>query len=89
MNLKAGEPDVIEKLAVLTELLPSNAMVSSLRWSESSVDLMIQSEAENLDLPALLRRVPYWKVGQLQQRRMGDTVTMITLKLVPNEEAAR
>lgn len=89
VNLKAGEPDVIEKLAVLTELLPSNAMVSSLRWSESSVDLMIQSEAENLDLPALLRRVPYWKVGQLQQRRMGDTVTMITLKLVPNEEAAR
>ena len=89
VNLKAGEPEVIEKLAVLTELLPSNAMVSSLRWSESSVDLMIQSEAENLDLPALLRRVPYWKVGQLQQRRMGDTVTMITLKLVPNEEAAR
>ena len=89
VNLKAGEPEVIEKLAMLTELLPSNAMVSSLRWSESSVDLMIQSEAENLDLPSLLRRVPYWKVGQLQQRRMGDTVTMITLKLVPNEEAEK
>ena len=89
VNLEAGEPEVIEKLAVLTELLPTNAMVSSLRWSESSVDLMIQSAAENLDLPSLLRRVPYWKVGQLQQRRMGDTVTMITLKLVPNEEAAK
>lgn len=89
VNLKAGEPEVVEKLAVLTELLPSNAMVSSLRWSESSVDLVIQSEAENLDLPSLLRRVPYWKIGQLQQRRMGDTVTMITLKLLPNEEAAK
>ena len=66
-----------------SDLLPANVMVSSLRWSETSLDLMLQSEAENLDLPALLRRLPYWKVGQLQQRRMGDTVSMITLKLVP------
>ncbi len=87
VNLRAGEPDVLAKLAALTAILPSNVLVSSLRWSESSLDLMLQSEAENLDLPALLRRLPYWKVSQLQQRRMGDTVTMITLKLVSAEEA--
>ena len=39
--------------------------------------------------PATIITADLWKVGQLQQRRMGDTVTMITLKLVPNEEAAR
>ena len=83
VGLAAGEPEVLAKLAALTSVLPANVMVSSLRWSETSLDLMLQSEAENLDLPALLRRLPYWKVGQLQQRRMGDTVSMITLKLVP------
>lgn len=89
VSLAAGEPDVLPKLAALTSILPSNVMVSSLRWSESSVDLMLQSEADNLDLPSLFRRIPYWKIGQLQQRRMGDTVTMITLKLVPAGEASK
>lgn len=89
VGLSAGEPEVLAKLAALTSILPSNVMVSSLRWSESSLDLMLQSEADNLDLPALLRRLPYWKIGQLQQRRMGDTVTMITLKLVPAGETAK
>ena len=83
VNSSAGEADVLAKLAALTSILPSNVMVSSLRWSESSLDLMLQSEAENLDLAALFRRLPYWKVSQLQQRRMGDTVTMVTVKLVP------
>lgn len=83
VGLAAGESRVLAKLAALTSILPSNVMVSSLRWSETSLDLMLQSEAENLDLPALLRRLPYWKISQLQQRRMGDTVSMITLKLVP------
>ncbi|MDR0933179.1 MAG: hypothetical protein LBM70_09210 [Victivallales bacterium] len=89
VNLKVGESDVIGKLAVLTGILPPNAMVSSLRWSESSLDLVIQCEDESLDLPSLLRRVPYWKIDQLQQRRMGDVVTMSTLKLIPNPEAAK
>lgn len=83
VSLSAGEADVLPKLAALTSILPPNVMVSSLRWSESSVDLMLQSEADTLDLPSLFHRIPYWKIGQLQQRRMGDTVTMITLKLVP------
>ncbi|MPN10573.1 hypothetical protein SDC9_157868 [bioreactor metagenome] len=87
--LSAGEAEVLAKLAALTSILPSNVMVSSLRWSESSLDLMLQSEAENLDLPALLRKLPYWKIAQLQQRRMGDTVTMITLKLQPAREEAK
>jgi len=89
VGISAGEADVLAKLAALTSILPSNAMVSSLRWSESSLDLMLQSEAENLDLPSLLRRLPYWKISQLQQRRMGDTVTMITLKLVPVGETSK
>jgi len=89
VGLNAGESEALAKLAALTSILPSNVMVSSLRWSESSLDLMLQSEAENLDLPSLLRRLPYWKISQLQQRRMGDTVTMITLKLIPAGETSK
>lgn len=89
VNLKAGEPKVVEKIATLTGLLPSNVMVSSFRLAEGSLDLVLMSEAESLDLPALLKRVPYWKIGQLQQRRMGDSANSITLKLVPAEEGKK
>ncbi len=89
VNLSAGEEDVVGKLALLTGLLPSNVLVSSLRWSEGSIDLILQTEAENFDAAALFRRIPGWKIGQLQQRRQGDTVNVITLKLVPAEGGAK
>ncbi len=88
VTLKAGENGVIPFLAEFTRLLPSNVMASSLRWGESSIDLILQSEAENLDLPPLLNRLTGWKISQLQQRRFGSTVSIITLKLVPEDEEA-
>lgn len=87
-QLSAGEHEVIRKLADFTMLLPSNVMVSSLRWSEGSLDLMLQSEAENLDLASLVKKLKYWKISQLQQRRWGSSgATMITLKLTAAEES--
>ena len=87
LNQKPGENDVIGRLAALSRILPSNVMVQSLRWSDSSVDLMLRSEAENLNLPQLLKPLTYWKIAQLQERRRNNDVTSsITLKLVPTGE---
>ena len=85
LNQKPADNQIIERIADLSRLLPNNVMVQSLRWSDNSVDLMLRSEAENLNLPQLLKPLTYWKVAQLQERRRNNDVTrMITLKLVPS-----
>ena len=87
LNQKAGEANIIGKLADLSRLLPKNVMIQSLRWTDSSVDLMLRSEAENLNMHQLLKELPYWKIAQLQERRRNNDVTRnITLKLVPAGE---
>ena len=87
VEITAGESDVIGKLAALSERLPENVLVSSMRWSDSGVDLQLQSENANINLPELLKPLNFWKIGNLQQRQMwGSDVTSINLRLVPNVE---
>ena len=79
-----GEHDVLGTFARISGILPRTVMVSSLRWSDSGIDLVMQSEEGNLDVQAILRPLTAWKIGQLQQRQFGDSaVTTITVKLVP------
>lgn len=87
VNQSAGEHDVIGKLAGFSSVLPNNVMVMNLRWTDSSVDLTMRSEAESLNVPEMLRPLKFWKMEQIQQRRRNNDVTsMIMLKLVPAEE---
>ena len=87
LNQKPGENNLIARLADLSALLPENVMVQSLRWTDNAVDLTLRSEAENLNLPQLLKPLTYWKIAQLQERRRNNDVTRnITLKLVPSGE---
>ena len=80
----AGDPDVIAKFALICNALPGNVLVSNVRWTENSVDMLLQCEDAKLDLPRIINPLGYWKIGQLQQRQYGDSaVATITLKLVP------
>ena len=88
--ISAGESDIIGKLAAFSRLLPENVLVSSMRWSDSGVDLQLQSENANINLPELLKPLNFWKIGNLQQRQMwGSDVTSITLRLVPNTDEGK
>ena len=87
VEISAGESDVVGKLAALSRLLPENVLVSNLRWSDSGVDLQLQSENAGINLPMLLKPLNFWKVGNLQQRQMWNSdVTSINLRLVPNTD---
>jgi hypothetical protein len=87
VGINAGESDIIGKLAAFSRLLPENVLVSSMRWNDSGVDLQLQSENANINLPELLKPLNFWKIGNLQQRQMcGSDVTSITLRLVPNTD---
>lgn len=84
----SGDPDVIQKFALLSNALPGNVLVSSIRWSENSIDMILQCEDAKLDLPGIINPLGIWKIGQLQQRQTGDSaVATITLKLVPIKKA--
>ena len=86
LNLNPGEKELKGKLADLSSTLPGNILVTSIRWNESGVELQLQSTAAESNISSAIRKLPYWKIGQLQQRRWGNsTSTMITLKLVPAE----
>jgi hypothetical protein len=59
---------------------------TSLRWNEGGVELQLQGLDVQTDLSGAFRSLPYWKIGQLQQRRFGNSESiMITLKLIPAE----
>ena len=80
----AGDPDVVAKLAMLSNALPGNVLVSYIRWSDSGIDMTLQSEDTKIDLPGIINPLGLWKIGQLQQRQTGDSaVATISLKLVP------
>ena len=86
LNLKSGEKELSGKLADLSAVLPENALVTSFRCHENGIDLQIQTVADQNKISTALRRLPYWKVAQLQQRRWGNsTSTVVTLKLIPAE----
>jgi Tfp pilus assembly protein PilN len=80
-ELNIGDHDMLINLARLSEAMPAQALVTSLRWSENAVDLIIQTAQQNIDMVSTLRRVPMFKINSFQNRQMSDTVMMITLKL--------
>ena len=80
----SGDPDVVVKLAMLSNALPGNVLVSYIRWSDSGVDMTLQCEDSKIDLPGIINPLGLWKIGQLQQRQTGDSaVATISLKLIP------
>lgn len=89
LNSNFGEGDVIGQLAAFSKLLPQDVMVTDFRWSESGIDLVLQSESENLDLPRVLKPLTRWKVTDIQQRqgRMSATTT-VTAKLIPADQVS-
>lgn len=80
-ELNIGDRDMLINLARLSEAMPAQALVTSLRWSENSVDMVIQTAQQNLDMVSTLRRVPMFKVNSFQNRQVNDTVMMVTLRL--------
>ena len=89
INANFGESDVLGQLADISRLLPQDVAVFDFRWSETGIDLVLQSESENLDLPGILKPLGQWKVAEIHQRQgRQSATTTITAKLVPADRKA-
>ena len=73
-------------LAELSNALPDSILASNVRLNEGGIDLTLHTSAEDVDLAGALRRFPAFKVGTLQNRKVSDTLTVITLRLRRNQE---
>ena len=70
-------------------MLSSCLMVTDFRWNETGIDLVLQSESENLDLPGVLKPLSRWKVADIHQRQgRFSATTAITAKLVPADQSS-
>ena len=54
--------------------------------NETGIDLTLHTNTEDVDLAGSLRHFPAFKVGTLQNRKINDTLTQITLRLRRNQE---
>ena len=76
-------------MADISRLLPQDVMISDFRWGETGIDLVLQSESENLDLPGILKPLAQWKVAEIHQRQgRQSATTTVTAKLVPVDRNA-
>lgn len=87
LQMEEGDRETLTRLEDLTSSLPSDMLVTSLRFNGMTADLILQSESASTNLPSSLKSIRYWKIAQLQQRTMGENLTMTILKLVPAEES--
>ncbi|MCI5779505.1 MAG: hypothetical protein MR051_06805 [Lentisphaeria bacterium] len=84
VDMNVGEYDAVREFGLISDILPSDVMVSGIRWSDTDIDLVLQCENDKLDVPALIQPLKRWRVAQLQQRQAGDSaVATINLKLAP------
>ncbi len=73
--------ELLPLLAQLSESLPASVLASNLKLSDSGIDLTLHTTQENVDLADTLRKFPSFKVGTLQNRKVSDTLNMVTLRL--------
>ncbi|MBE6355485.1 MAG: hypothetical protein E7058_00050 [Lentisphaerae bacterium] len=83
VSMTVGEAEAIAEFALISEKLPKDVLVSSIRWNETDIDVVMQSEDGNFDYDALFRPLKMWKVTQQQRQNPGSAVATITLKLTP------
>ena len=83
LGQQSGEQDIISQFATLSRVLPGTSMLSSIRWNEGSIDMVLQCEDDGVDFSSVFKQMKGWKIEQLQQRQGGGgAVTVTTVKLV-------
>ncbi len=90
-ELKIGDRDCLAYLGLLSEKLPDDVLVSSFRWNDGSIDLMLQTESTELDMVSFFNRLNGFKVISASQRTNNNSgLTVATVKLaVGNSEGKR
>jgi len=89
-GMALGEHDILGKMYDLAKVLPSNVRVVNMRWDEDSLNLMLNSETENINIPAVMEPLRYWKVDQVHQRQgFNSSAVTINVKLESADKVSK
>ncbi|MEG1980354.1 MAG: hypothetical protein RR060_06480, partial [Victivallaceae bacterium] len=86
LKMSNGEEQLLPKLADLSEALPSDVLITGISYSDPSYTLVLQTESESVNPAQIFKNLTYWKIAQVQQRRLDDSLSMITVRLTPAGE---
>ena len=81
LALRTGNANLLEYMARISELLPTDVLVSNMQWNENTLDMNLQTESDSFDESQFRRCLPGWKVANFTQRRMGDTLSILNVRL--------
>ena len=81
LALRTGNANLLEYMARISELLPTDVLVSNMQWNENTLDMNLQTESDSFDESLFRRCLPGWKVANFTQRRMGDTLSILNVRL--------
>ncbi len=81
-DLQLGSRECLGYLGYLSDKLPDNVLLSNYRWNEGSIDMNLQTTAQDLDLVSFFNRLPGFKVVSANQRtNPGNNLTNANIKL--------
>ena len=86
LKLSNGEAQLLPKLADLSEALPTDVLLTGISYSDPGYTLVLQTESESVNPAQIFKNLNYWKITQVQQRRLDDSLSMITVRLEPAGE---
>ncbi len=76
-----GERSMLVVLADIANVVPTSVLVSNFRLNDSGLEMTFHHTQDNLDIGPALRKISGFKVSTLQNRKVNDTLNMITVKL--------
>ena len=83
-TISAGDSVLLSKLYDLSLSLPEDALVTSFRFNDGNLDLVIQTQNRNIDLSQRMH-FSYWRIARLNQRIVSDTIVTFNVSLVKTE----
>ena len=83
-TISAGDSILLNKLYDLSLSLPEDALVTSFRFNDGNLDLVIQTQNRNIDLSQRMH-FSYWRIARLNQRIVSDTIVTFNVSLVKTE----
>lgn len=77
-----GDARSLERLALLAGVVPDDVMLSQLRATDTTWELTFMTESTEVNMGNELRRLAGCRLTNLQERSFGDSIRLITARLV-------
>jgi hypothetical protein len=76
-----GEDKLLQRLTRISSVIPGDVLLSDLKVNENSWDINCLTESAEVDLAGTFRRIPGFKLKNIEQRPTRQEMTTISIRL--------